>query len=80
MTDTFPVKPDIEFGTYRHYKGGLYEVTDLSCDEETHEWRVTYVPLYDVEPGTPDKWNRRSSVFFQEIAVDGIIKRRFEKT
>ena len=75
----FPPKPDLELGAYQHYKGGMYEVTDLSCDEETREWRVTYVPLYDVEPGLPDKWNRLANVFVEEIAIDGIKRKRFEK-
>ena len=75
----FTLKPDISLGKYRHYKGGLYEATDLSCDEETHEWRVTYRPLYETEPNIPDRWSRTVKNFTEVVVIDGQIKKRFEK-
>jgi hypothetical protein len=33
-------------GTYRHYKGALYEVVDVARHSETEEWLVVYRALY----------------------------------
>lgn len=72
-------RPDVVFGTYRHYKGGDYEVYDLTCDEATGEWRISYRPLYEIEAGMPDRWSRPIHVFFEEINLDGLTRKRFEK-
>lgn len=74
----FPPKPDLELGRYRHYKGGEYTVVALACDEETHQWRVIYRPEYD-SGDLPDTWDRLYEVFVEEIAVDGLRRKRFEK-
>lgn len=70
--------PELELGVYRHYKGGLYEVMTLACDEKTHEWCVVYKALYDTGEN-PSVWIRTYEDFTQQVAVDGIIKKRFEK-
>ncbi len=43
MTD---VKPSIQKGVYRHYKGNLYQVVDVVRHSETLDWLVLYHPLY----------------------------------
>lgn len=75
--DTFPPKPDLKLGKYRHYKGGEYEVVALACDEETHEWLVVYRPLYE-HGDLPDIWVRKYEVFVEYIEVDGKKQKRFE--
>lgn len=43
MTDN--VKPQLEFGRYRHFKGGEYEVTELRIDVTNGakgKWTVLY--------------------------------------
>lgn len=72
-------KPDFPLGKYRHYKGGEYEAYDLVCDEATGEWRVSYRPLCEVPDGIPDKWSRTIEVFSENVEIDGMIKKRFEK-
>lgn len=36
------MKPDIQLGYYRHYKGNVYQVFDLALYTETDEWLVLY--------------------------------------
>lgn len=75
----FSPKPDIELGRYRHHKGDTYEVYDLTCDEPTGQWRVSYRALYEVPEGVPDRWSRTAQQFCEEVAVNGIKKLRFAK-
>ncbi len=67
-------------GTYRHYKGNLYEVIDTVIHSETLEELVLYKPLYE----TNDQWNgklwvRPLAMFLEEIEVEGKIVPRFLK-
>lgn len=80
MSD-FAAKPDVELGgTYQHYNNGQsYEVTDLSYDKNTHEWRITYKPLYETPPTEPEKYNLPLGQFFEEVAINGIRRKRFER-
>ena len=74
----FTPKPDLPLGTYRHYKGGEYEVLMLACDEATHEWLVIYTALYDTG-AYPKVWARPYGVFVEAVEVDGQKIPRFQK-
>ncbi len=64
----------IPLGTYRHYKGNLYEVVGFAKHSETLENMVVYKALYG-ERGT---WVRPLSMWENPIEVDGGIVKRFE--
>jgi hypothetical protein len=71
-------EPALQKGTYRHYKGNLYEVISLACHSETQEWLVVYKPLYE-HAGLPDVWVRPYDMFVEEVEVDGRRVPRFQK-
>lgn len=71
-------------GTYRHYKGKLYELIDIVHHSETLEKMVLYKSLYDNSnvpegPSWGELWVRPYEMFFEEIEVDGKKVKRFEK-
>lgn len=75
----------IEFtpGTYRHYKGSLYEAHHLGIDEATDEPVVIYQPLYDCPDleasyGMRPHFVRKLNIFFEQVEVDGRQVPRFE--
>lgn len=63
----------ILLGVYRHYKGGMYEVTGFAKHSETEEDMVIYKTLY----GKFDTWVRPLEMFQEEIEVDGKTVKRF---
>ncbi len=65
----------IEKGRYRHYKGNEYEVLFTAFHSETLEEMVVYRALY----GDGDVWTRPASMWNEEVTVDGVVKKRFEK-
>lgn len=70
----------MELGTYKHYKGNLYEVIAVAHHSETLEEMVVYKALYD----TPDFgygaiWCRPKAMFNEEVLVNGNWIKRFEK-
>jgi hypothetical protein len=60
-------------GTYRHYKGELYEVIDVARHSETEEWLVVYRALY----GDRGLWVRPLDMFTESVDVDGSRVPRF---
>lgn len=64
-------------GTYRHYKGNLYELIDIVHHSETLQKMVLYKSHYDNSIG--ELWVRPFEMFFEEIDVDGKKVKRFEK-
>ena len=75
MDDIFTPKPDLKLGRYRHYKGNDYEVIDLACHSETHEWLVVYRRLY--ERDGPDLWVRPYDMFIEDVEWEGKTMPRF---
>lgn len=69
-----PVERDIE-GLYRHYKGGVYRVVCLAHHSETLEDMVVYEPT----DGQTGVWVRPASMWDEDVVVDGVVKKRFEK-
>ncbi|QNE46751.1 DUF1653 domain-containing protein [Glaciihabitans sp. INWT7] len=65
--------PDIPTGTYRHYKGNLYEVIGEATHSETEESLVVYRALY----GQFGLWVRPREMFLGDVEVDGRSVRRF---
>lgn len=78
MTHEKLTPPPAQPGTYRHYRGGRYEVVGVACDSETLEWYVVYRPLYE-HSGMPDIWVRPYEMFFEEVSVSGELVPRFQK-
>lgn len=77
MTDSRPLPPlpSIELGTYRHYKGPLYDVLGVVRHSETLEALVLYRPL--VGDGTV--WVRPWAMFCGQVEVNGVHMTRFER-
>lgn len=67
------MKKDIT-GTYKHFKGGMYEVQGVVKHSETLEEMI----LYSHE-GENEMWVRPYNMFFEEIERDGKRMKRFEK-
>jgi len=72
-------EPKLEKGTYRHYKGGIYDVIHLACHTETLEWYVVYQSHERMEKDLPSIWIRPYVMFIEEVEVNGEKKPRFEK-
>jgi hypothetical protein len=60
-------------GTYRHYKGNLYEVLGVARHSETAEELVVYRALY----GERGLWVRPLAMFQEAVVVDGREVPRF---
>lgn len=60
-------------GTYRHYKGNLYEVIGTARHSETEEWHVIYKTCY----GDYSTWIRPLSMFTENVEVNGQLTPRF---
>ncbi len=65
------VKP----GLYKHYKGPLYQVTDVATHSESEERHVVYRALY----GEKGLWIRPLSMFTETVNVDGQEIPRFKR-
>lgn len=61
-------------GTYRHYKGGVYEVLGVSRHSETLEELVVYRAQRD-----GSLWVRPLAMFLETVEVDGRTVPRFER-
>jgi len=70
------VSPVFKLGTYKHYKGDIYEAVMIAMDEATLTWSVVYKPLYD-HTGMPDYWIRSVDIFSETIEFDGKPIKRF---
>lgn len=61
-------------GTYRHYKGNLYELIGLAKHSETLEELVVYRALY----GAGELWVRPAKMWNETVLVDGKEVPRFQ--
>ncbi|TFH75889.1 DUF1653 domain-containing protein [Gammaproteobacteria bacterium LSUCC0112] len=64
----------LAIGTYRHYKGPLYDVLGLARHSETEEWLVVYRPQY----GERGLWVRPLVMFTEAVVFEGKSVPRFE--
>jgi hypothetical protein len=62
-------------GTYRHYKGNLYEVLDTVRHSESLEPMTLYRALY----GQRGLWVRPAAMFAEDVVIDGVQMPRFAK-
>ena len=60
-------------GTYRHFKGGVYELVDLARHSETEEELVIY------RSPSGELWVRPRTMFFESTVVDGQTVARFTR-
>lgn len=67
----------VEPGSYKHYKGKLYEVIGLARHSETLEELVVYKATYQNDG--ENLWVRPAAMFAETIMVDGKEVKRFEK-
>jgi hypothetical protein len=65
----------MEPGTYRHYKGNLYEVVGVARHSETEEDVVVYRAL----SGDGGLWVRPLAMFAETVQVDGRQVPRFAR-
>ncbi len=65
----------MEPGTYRHYKGGLYEVLGVARHSESEEQLVVYRALY----GEGGLWVRPLAMFEELVEVSGQEMPRFAR-
>ena len=64
---------EVKLGTYRHYKGNLYQVIGVAHHHENaHEEFVVYKSLYDhPQFGRGTLWIRPKEMFLENVVVDG---------
>ena len=65
---------EIKPGTYRHFKGNLYEVIGVARHSETMEPMVVYRALY----GEHGLWVRPAAMWTETIDRDGYHGPRFQ--
>lgn len=68
--------PEIETGTYEHYKGKRYEVLGVALYEENLLPVVVYKPLYETRAPL---WVRPYDMFVGYVDIDGKQVKRFVK-
>ena len=64
---------ELEPGTYRHYKGGLYEVVGAARHSETEERLAVY------RSADGGLWVRPLAMFLETVIIDGVRQSRFTK-
>jgi hypothetical protein len=68
----------IKLGIYQHYKGGMVEVIAIANHSETLEEMIVYKTLYENRSfGKGSLWVRPSSMFLENVEVDGKSIPRF---
>lgn len=73
MDDSLPPLPTLQLGTYRHYKGKLYEVLGVVRHSETLAPLVLYRPMQ----GDGTIWVRPFEMFVESIEIQCVRQPRF---
>lgn len=69
-----PNEKELVGKTYRHFKGGIYQVLGFAKHSETEEWMVIYRAA-----STDGTWVRPYKMFFENVEHEGKTVPRFEK-
>lgn len=64
---------EIKLGTYRHFKGNMYEVIAIATHSESLEPMVVYRALY----GDGGTWVRPASMWNETVEREGKTVKRF---
>lgn len=67
----------LELGSYKHYKGNIYDVIHIAKHSETLEEMVVYKATY--QPEGENIWVRPKTMFEEILLIDGIQTKRFLK-
>ncbi len=67
----------IKPGTYKHYKGGTYEVIGLGQHSETLEELVIYKSVDSPTGEFHELWARPRAMFEVEVEIEGEMVKRF---
>ncbi|MFE1645287.1 DUF1653 domain-containing protein [Microbacterium sp. P01] len=65
----------IDAGTYRHFKGELYDVIGTARHSETEEVHVVYRPRYD----PASLWIRPAKMWVETVEHEGHLGPRFTR-
>jgi hypothetical protein len=65
------LQPSIQYGIYRHFKGGIYEVLGTVRHSETEEWLVLY------KSASGSMWVRPYANFVEMVVREGVEISRF---
>ena len=68
---------NLELGTYKHYKGNIYEVIGFARHSETLEELVVYKATYQKEG--ENLWVRPLNMFLETVEIEVVVVNRFEK-
>lgn len=72
-------KSPLQFGAYKHYKGGQVKVIGIAHHSETLEEMVVYECQYEsLSFGKGSLWVRPLGMFLEEVEVEGKMVKRFE--
>lgn len=64
----------MKIGSYRHFKGNIYEVIGIASHSETEEKYVVYRAKY----GDGELWIRPQEMFNEKVLFEGKEVLRFE--
>ncbi len=74
-----PELPPTPLGSYRHSKGGEYDVIGVARHSETLEPLVVYRPLYNDNDNDSGWWLRPHAMFFGMLTINGTQVQRFTR-
>ena len=66
----------VQTGTYKHYKGNLYQVIGEAKEADSDEMRVVYLPLYH---SPYPLFTRSPEQFNESVEVDCKVIRKYER-
>ncbi len=73
--DDLPALTETPCGLYRHYKGLMYEVVGTVRHSESLEPMTLYRALY----GARGLWVRPTTMFNEEVVIEGVRQPRFAR-
>lgn len=71
------MKNEIKLGKYRHYKGGIYEVTGVAMHSEFPEQELV-IYIHPTDDGKEQLWARPIEMFLEDVETENYKGPRFE--